>query len=938
MLITEKGQVAPCAKARKLLAASLLAALTACGGGGGGGSSDAGDSRASEVTPTPAPATNLAPSNLSYNITANDHVALAWNDNSADEVAFNIFRQTVDSNVYERKASLAANTTHWTDTNVNGGDRYRYFVSAELTSDDLDSTTIITNEIPTGVSSAAAMIYLPDGFSGDGENMYIDPDTRNEDNDTSYGAFAIPKQGDRNSTIIGAVTKFDDDQTDFFQITLEAGTGIHLTASDDTVDNADADLYLYDDQLNLVDASLSSKGNESLTAPTAGNYFIEVVHQSGDRLKYALSFSDENLGASNHPFSLNGNLIIGEYIISAPRLGLLQTLGILGHIVEATLEGLGLLKITQPELLLNNPLIGLYKLDDYYTRRQKITDDQQRARYDSIMLARALESLLGTWVEPNVSLGVAGISTNDSRANRQWAPEQIGAENAWNTTTGSEDVRVAVIDTGFLLDHRDLKHAFIDGWNYVDENNDPSATSELSLHHGTHVAGIIAAQKDNNQDIAGIAPDVKLIPIKIMEPNCVCGSSYNALQGMRWAAGLDNSAGTKATKPAQIISLSIEIPTHNSTALRETVDAVREAGSVVVWAAGNDHHRLDVDASHSLKTDGLILVSASGLYGKLASYSNYGNAVDVIAPGGDYKAESGGERIHSLYGHVANDGSESYGSRDLHGTSQATPHVSGVLALMASVWPNFSPSRVESLLQDEKLTQDTGAMGRDDYHGWGRIDAEKAVEAAAAEANNPSDMSQDSLRLAAMPSELDFGGRFETLNIDIEANQTDLESISISYKPDWATATRVDTDANGLGSWKIEVDRSEFTDERYNEVIIFVSGDKKLYLPVSAHGENYLPRGTGIAKMLVEFLNPETKRREHRVTAEIDNNQGFSFDASDVPAGEYIIRASSDLDNNGFYCEVGEFCGYLKADPEETTVIENGASLNGSSIALSLIQ
>ena len=937
MHISHRGQDASIANAWKLLAAATFATLTACGGGGGSAtdtSDSSRDSRAADVVP----AEPINPTNLSHAINASNDVDLAWQDNSADEIAFSIFRKETTDNHYSRVAYLAADTETWTDATVDGGKRYNYYVLANRSGGSLISNTITTDIIPTSVTNSGATILLPEGMSGDGENMGIDPSARQDDNDTSYGAFAIPQQDGRNASIIGAVTRFDDDRRDFFQATLEQGTGIQLTASDDTVDVADADLYLYDDQLNLIDASLSNNGNESLAVPQNGNYFIEVAHQSGDRLKYTLSFHDNSVGASDHGFSLSGNIIVGEFIVSSRSLGLLQTLGVLGQVVEGTIEGLGLLKIDQPELLLNNPLIGFRKLREYRQRRQLIRDTHQRVRFDSIMLSRALQNLLGDSVEPNVELSVAGIDTNDSAAAQQWGPEQIGVENAWNTTTGSSDVHVAVIDTGFMLNHRDLKHAFVDGWNYVDDNNNPAATKDLNLQHGTHVAGIIAAQKDNGVDIAGIAPNVKIIPIKIMQPGCVCGSLYDAMQGILWAAGLDNSAGTKAAVPAKVINLSIDLPRSNSNILRQTINAARNAGSVIVWAAGNNSSRLDVHDGHSLKTDGLMVVAASGLYGKIARYSDYGNAIDLIAPGGDNTANAGGQRIRSLGGYIAADGSEGYGSVNMQGTSQATPHVSGVLALMASIWPSFSPSALEWMLVKNKLTQDTGAMGRDDYHGWGRIDAEKAIETALEETSYANDMTHDALRLAALPSELNFGGRFEQLMFEIEANQANPSPVTISYKPNWLNVTAVDTDEYGLGQWQVSIDRSNFGTELYNDVIVLSSGDEKLYLSISAHGENYLPRGTGIAKMLVEFLNPESLRREHFVKAEIDNNQRFSFTADGVPAGDYIVRASSDLDNNGMYCEVGEFCGYLKADPTEVTRIENSSSLNGSTIELSLIR
>lgn len=935
MFFTGNGQDVLTKQARKLIAATALATLTACGGGGGGGGNAAetsNDARAIDIQPV------VGPSDLAYQLTHSNTLALSWKDNTNDELAYSVYRKAEDQNNFSRIAYLNSNSTSWEDTTVESGKRYSYYVLANRSDANLISNTIVTDAVQSTVSTTSASIVLPAGMSGDGENQNANPNVRQDDNDSIYGAYSVPNLNGKKSTIVGAVSHYSDDQNDFFQTTLDAGSIIELRSIGAKSDGSDADLYLYDEQLNLIDASLNNDANETINAPATGNYYVEVAHRSGDTIKYTLDFSDADISTSSNGFNISGNVIIGEFILSSQSIGVLDSITSLGNILSGSLNGASLLSVNNPEFLLNSVLVGFHKARDYQQRRQLIRDAARRATYDSLTFARALQNMLGGFVEPNLELSTAGLSTNDSAAAYQWAPEQIGVENAWATTSGADHVNVAVIDTGFLVNHPDLEGAFVDGWNFVDDNNNPAATPQLSLQHGTHVAGIIAARKDNGRDIAGIAPNVKVMPIKIMKPSCVCGSLYDAMQGILWAAGLDNSAGTKAEKPAKVINLSIDLPKSHSNVLADTVSAAANAGSVVVWAAGNNSSRINVTEEHSLKTPGLVVVSASGLYGKMASYSNYGSAIDLIAPGGDSDTNNGSQRIRSLNGRINSDGSGSYGASNMQGTSQAAPHVAGVFALMASIWPNFNPTSVESLLEAELLTQDTGVNGRDDYHGFGRIDAQRAVESAANAASNSGNLPHNStLRLTANPGELNFGGSFTQLAANIEANQNGISPLQVSYTPNWVSLRAVDTDASGLGDWLVTIDREQLSSERYESVVILESEGRRLYLPVSAYGEGYLAQGTGVGKMLVEFLNPQTKRREHFVQAEVDSSDRFSYNTANVSAGDYIIRASSDLDNNGVFCETGEFCGYIKDDPEETTRIDDASSLNGSMINLELL-
>jgi subtilisin family serine protease len=283
---------------------------------------------------------------------------------------------------------------------------------------------------------------------------------------------------------------------------------------------------------------------------------------------------------------------------------------------------------------------------------------------------------------------------NDSLyATNQHDFDVIGMPAAWQLTTGTTSVVVAVLDTGYYGAHADLA-AIPTVWPRNTRNDTKSVTDGYG--HGTHVAGTIAAQTNNGIGVAGMAPNVTIMPVKVMDSN---GQGYwsDFLEGVDWAR----------THGADVINLSLggTLSMSQAAAWQPVFDAAYQAGVVVVAAAGNNNRN---EPFYPASFHHVISVAATTNADVKASFSNYGPAVDIAAPGAS---------ITSTYA----DG----GYYSMSGTSMATPHVVGLAALVRSYHPEFSVDEVESAIELTAL--DLGAPGRDDTFGYGRIRVDQAL-------------------------------------------------------------------------------------------------------------------------------------------------------------------------------------------------------------------
>jgi len=300
------------------------------------------------------------------------------------------------------------------------------------------------------------------------------------------------------------------------------------------------------------------------------------------------------------------------------------------------------------------------------------------------------------YVEPHYLYVTNEVSEpNDALyADYQWNLPAIRAELAWPAAYEGEEVIVAVVDTGVDLNHPDLQNRLIEGYNVFTE----TADAYDDVGHGTHVAGIIAANINNYEGIAGIAPRTRIMPVKVLDETGA-GSTYAVAQGIIWAT--DHGA--------KVINLSLG----NYAEAQFLHDAIRYAYDrdvVLIAATGNDHTETP---GYPAAYDEVLAVGATDASRNLASFSNYGDYVDVAAPGVNIASTYPGQQYAAM-----------------SGTSMASPHAAALAAMIRSVNSSLTNEQIMELIRSSAV--DLGEEGYDIYFGYGEINAAKAVEAAQA--------------------------------------------------------------------------------------------------------------------------------------------------------------------------------------------------------------
>jgi len=285
---------------------------------------------------------------------------------------------------------------------------------------------------------------------------------------------------------------------------------------------------------------------------------------------------------------------------------------------------------------------------------------------------------------------------NDPYFGKQWGIDKIDAPEAWNKTQGLSKIKIAICDTGIDQDHEDLAGKIVANKNFTWPW---SMTVDDKYGHGTHVAGIAAAVTDNGKGVAGVGFKSSLMNAKVLNDSGSGNYSWIA-NGITWAAN----------NGAKVINLSLGGTSPSST-LKNAVDYAWSKGCVIVAAAGNDNTNAPLYPAYY---DNCIAVAATDQNDAKASFSNYGTWVDIAAPGVDI--------FSTMPNHKNKIGIKNYGS--LSGTSMATPHVSGVAALVWATAYGTSNATVRARIED--TAEEVGTIWS--TYEIERVNAYKAVQ------------------------------------------------------------------------------------------------------------------------------------------------------------------------------------------------------------------
>ncbi|HEX8705460.1 MAG TPA: S8 family peptidase [Myxococcaceae bacterium] len=325
---------------------------------------------------------------------------------------------------------------------------------------------------------------------------------------------------------------------------------------------------------------------------------------------------------------------------------------------------------------------------------------------------------------------------NDKNYPVQWHYPALNLPAAWDVTTGSASVTVAVLDTGIAV-HPDLSSRISGGYDMITDatnagdgggrDSDPTdkggdEPNGGSSWHGTHVAGTIGAATNNTSGVAGVTWATRIVPVRVLGKQG--GSSFDIAAAMTWATGGTVTGLPANPNPAKVVNMSLGGAAPPQKTYQDVIDARVAAGSIFLIAAGNEN--TNAADSTPCNQQNVICVGSTNFAGKRSSFSNYGTPVDVMAAGGEMREDLNGD------GYADGVLSTSFDDKNQpvyafnQGTSMATPHVAGIVALMAAVTPTLNHAQAESILKSTASASSQCTLGC----GAGLVNAQAALKKA----------------------------------------------------------------------------------------------------------------------------------------------------------------------------------------------------------------
>ena len=546
------------------------------------------------------------------------------------------------------------------------------------------------------------------------------------------------------------------------------------------------------------------------------------------------------------------------------------------------------------------------------------------------------------FAEPDWTVFPTG-QPSDPDFQRQWNLEAIGCASAWDVTIGSPSVVIGVIDTGIAA-HPDLDAQRVAGFDFVSDvanagdgngrdtdptdpggHENPDGTSD---YHGTHVAGIVAARRDGF-GLCGVAPGCKIMPLRA---SGVAGGTVSDLaDAIRYAAGLSVPGPvTPLAAPLRVVNISLAT-TVDTTELSLACQAAFDAGVLVVCAAGNSNGPLSYPAAYP------TALAVGAVDGRLvhASYSSSGPELDCVAPGGnddrDVGADGFGDDVLSTYRDEqrlpSTPGEVYYG-----GTSMASPHVAGVAGLVLSINPALTLAQLRATILS--TCRDLDVVGVDDLTGAGLVEAGEAVRKTLADLGTPR-TDPASLALSSATLRIVSGQSVGSVYVNNAGGGT-LHVTSVVASTDnglpWLSGLRTSSSSVSSDTELVlaVVDRAGLANGFYAGSLLVRNGTTPLGLLRVVLEVGPAPLD-GLAFSVVAIDNTTNGVVK---SALAQPAAGYRFALRGVAAGTYRIRAGTDLDRDGFFCEAPDWCGDFGGSVAGTITVQPGLVTSGVDVEL----
>jgi len=558
---------------------------------------------------------------------------------------------------------------------------------------------------------------------------------------------------------------------------------------------------------------------------------------------------------------------------------------------------------------------------------------------------------------------------------QRWHYEQINLPSAMSRllslpTAPALRPIVAVIDSGIVLDHPDFTGQLVPGRTFFSTTpNNPNGNAnsanpddpttafnqaQSAGFHGTHVAGTIAARTWDQTGAAGVAPMAQIMPLRVFDPDRPTSSAYDIVNAMLYAAGLPNDSGSLPARRADVINMSLGSNQACPSFYQEVIRQVRQAGVIVVAAAGNDAHNdrgTPVAVGSPANCPGAVSVGALNVYRRQTPYSQSGPGLALAAPGGDYTTSSTGtgvpDLITSTLAAFSTSGRRTPSIGTMAGTSMATPHVAGVMALMKYVHPGLTPADVDAWINAGQLTDDVDATGRDSATGMGLINARKAVDRAlqaAGGGTGSGTVPAPPGELIASPFSLDFGTGRDSLSFSLLTTASTDEVVkAINVSSPMLKVNALQTDAAGLGSYQVQVDRSSLLSGTSAFPTVTVRTSKRTLTIEVTVVKGAVGNPGGAARMpdygqvYVLAMDADTGDLidDDLSTLGISASNGvYRWQFRATAGRKVLLVAGADLDQNGYICEGGEPCGAFPLLTSQPTPVTVSAGMGSLTFAL----